>query len=409
MASLRRLRARAALPAAALVLGAGACASPGVPPGGPERRTPPMIVALTPDTNAVNVRARSLIFEFDAVVSERPAAQGAATLADLVLVSPRDGAPVVDWGRDRISVRPRRGWRRNTTYTVTLLPGVADLRGNARNTATEVTFSTGPAIPPTAITGRVFDALTGAAVAASIVEARPALGPAVDSTLVYVATTDSLGAFHMRGLPAGSYRVRGFVDQNRNRGLDPAEPFDSLSVALRDSARLELLAFVHDTTGPRLGSVAVVDSVTLDATFDLPLDPAQPLAPAQFAVLASDSLRLPVRTVRGIPDTVASGAPPPVSVTAVTGAPPSVVPIGPPQAAAPSRRASAPRPTRPLLFRRVRVTLGAVLRPRAEYRVRVTGVRSATGRAATSDRTFTVPAPSTARDSVGARARPRPR
>lgn len=362
-----------------------ACASQGVPPGGPERHTPPRIVRMRPDTNAVGVRARDVSIKFDEVVSERPAAGGAASLGDLVLVSPRDRAPSVDWAGDRIVIRPRRGFRENTTYTVTLLPGLADLRGNVITTPTELTFSTGPAIPRTMIRGRVFDALTGTPDPRALVDARPTRDTAVE----YIAAADSLGAFHMRGLPPDTFRVRGWVDGNGNRGLDPGEPFDSLTVVLRDTAVAELLVFRHDSTGPRLTSAGLTDSVTLAATFDAPLDPAQRLTPALFALTGPDSAAIPLRAVVAAPDTATRQRP---AVDTVSERQPSAV-LFPPRPGA--RRAAPqtpqPRPTRPLLYRTVRITLGAPLRPDTRYTLRASGIRSPTGFAASSERSFNTP------------------
>src|SRR5665213_4500782 len=64
-----------------------ACASPGLPPGGPERHTPPMITRIQPDNNSVGVRGKEFVVHFDEVISEHPA--GATSLNDLVLISPR--------------------------------------------------------------------------------------------------------------------------------------------------------------------------------------------------------------------------------------------------------------------------------------------------------------------------------
>src|SRR4029079_5166222 len=122
-----------------------ACASPGMPPGGPADTEAPQIVKIVPDSAKTGTSPKEVIFRFDEVVSERPA--GATSLAGLFLISPTDGQPRVDWHRDEISVRPRRRWRENTAYTITLLPGLADLRGNARNTGAMTMFSTGAAIP----------------------------------------------------------------------------------------------------------------------------------------------------------------------------------------------------------------------------------------------------------------------
>src|SRR5687768_12321612 len=108
----------------------------GSPPGGPERLVPPVLTAVTPESGATNVRARGVMFEFDVVVNDRD-------VDNYFLMSPREGTPRVIWRRDRVEVRPRREFRPNTAYSVTLLPGLADLRGNAMKTGRSVVFSTG--------------------------------------------------------------------------------------------------------------------------------------------------------------------------------------------------------------------------------------------------------------------------
>jgi len=143
---LRRLIAAALL--------ATGCASPGIPPGGPPDVAAPELVKITPDTGSVGVKPKDVVFQFDEVVAERP---GAATLSDLFLISPRDGVPDASWHRSAIAVKPSRGWRANTPYTVIMMKGVADLRGNIRKTGATTFFSTGPTIPRTRITGTVFD------------------------------------------------------------------------------------------------------------------------------------------------------------------------------------------------------------------------------------------------------------
>src|SRR6476659_1514856 len=139
-----------------------------MPPGGPPDVAAPKILSIIPDSGTVGVSPKEVIFQFDEVVSERPAA--ATTLADLFLISPRDGTPNVSWHREAITVRPRRGWRANTPYTVIMLPGIADIRGNVRNTGASTFFSTGKTIPRTRITGRVFDWVAGTPAAGALVE-----------------------------------------------------------------------------------------------------------------------------------------------------------------------------------------------------------------------------------------------
>src|SRR4029079_8676983 len=119
----------------------------------------------------VGIKPKEVVFRFDEVVSERPA--GAPNLQQLFLISPRDGEPNVDWHRSEVTVRPRRGWRANTAYTITMLPGMSDLRGNVRNTGAVLVFSTGAEMPQSRIAGTVFNWLTGNPAPRAFIEARP--------------------------------------------------------------------------------------------------------------------------------------------------------------------------------------------------------------------------------------------
>ena len=348
--------------AAALVIG---CASPGMPPGGPPDVEAPRLVGIAPDSGRVSVSPRSVIFRFDEVVSETP--PGATTLANLFVISPQHGTPVVEWEREEIAVRPRRGWRPNTVYSVTMLPGLADLRGNVRKEGAATLFATGPTIPATMIAGVLFDWAAGAPVVTGLVQAmRP------DST-IYLAYSDSSGAFSLRHLPPGSYELKGVVDGNRNRALDPREPWDTVTVTLADSARVELFAFVHDSIGPRIQNVTAADSVTLRVQFDVPVDARVPLDPAWIRVLGPDSLALAVASVQ-LPE---------IAPRDTTGARPR-----------PAEQTSTMTRARP--YSEVIVTLAAPLRTGATYTVVADGFPGLLGRVAASRRTITIPTPAPA-------------
>lgn len=344
--------------AAALAAAAAGCASPAMPPGGPPDVEAPRLVGIAPDSGRVSVSPRSVVFRFDEVVSETP--PGATTLANLFVVSPQHGTPVVSWRRDEIAVRPRRGWRPNTVYSVRMLPGLADLRGNVRREGAATLFSTGPVIPATAITGVLFDWAAGEPVVAGLVQAI-----AADST-IYLAYSDSAGAFTLPHLPSGAYEVKGVVDGNRNRSLDPREAWDTVTVALTDTTRVELYTFVHDSIGPRIQTVSAADSATLRVTFDVPVDARIPLSPGWITVLGPDSIPLPVATV-ALPESA------PTDTVAA--------PIG--------RRPAMPR-ARP--YSQVIVTLAAPLRPGATYTVVANGFPGLLGRVASSSHSITIPA-----------------
>jgi len=352
--------------AAAVLL--GACANIGSPPGGPTRTEPPRIVSITPDSGAVNVRAGEVTFAFDAVVSDRPAS--AASLEALFLISPRDGTPRVSWERSRIEVRPRRGFRPNTAYSVTLLPGVADLRGNASRESRTVIFSTGATIPPYAIRGRAFDWMAE----------RPAPGALIEvvrasDSLVYVGIADSLGQFAVGPLESGRYTARAIMDNNRNSALDANEPWDSVGVTVREvSPFIELLAAPRDTIGPRILTTEARDSLTLVLRFDRPLDPAVPLTPASFRVLAADSTRLAVARVTLRAPVVAADSVPASDTTA-----------------RPTSRIVIPRPSSraPTTIVTLSLDPATPLRTGASYRIVAVNARGLLGVLRTSDREIT--------------------
>ena len=369
---------------AAVLFGLG-CASPGMPPGGPPDVAAPQIVAIIPDSGALGVSPREVIFRFDEVVSERP--PSATTLDDLFLISPRDGAPEASWHRDAIGVRPRRGWRPNTPYTVIMMRGIADLRGNVRNTGASIFFSTGKTIPGTRLSGLIFDWVAGTPAAGALVESfvRP------DSLRPYIALADSGGAFTIQHLPPARYTVRAYLDRNKNFGLDPGEPWDSVSVAVADSATATLLVFVHDSVPPRIRDVSAVDSASIRVTFDRPIDPSQTLAPVNFAVIGPDSTRVPIVSVgAAVEDTAARpvGAAPTVAQPA---APPVRIPVQ-----RDSARAAKSQMPRPAPISTVVIKLQRPLAPKTTYRIRAIGIRGLLGHTGDSDKSYTTPTPAPA-------------
>ena len=406
--------------AAALVL---ACANRGMqPPGGPVDPTPPHVERVTPESGSVSQRAGAVRFVFNKVMSDNPS-RGA--LNQYFLISPTDGEPRVNWHRNYIDVRPRHGFRRNTAYAITLLPGLADVRGNQMTTTTTTVFSTGATIPQFGILGSIFDWAAERPATGAFVEAiaRP------DSSAVYIASPDSLGQFVLGPFGPGRYTLLGFIDRNSNHVLDPGEAWDSSTVVITTSRPVtELLAIQRDTNPPRMTALAREDSATLRVTFDRAIDPAQELTPALFRLQRADSSEIPIALVLGARaatdsaarrdstrrdstrrdslarrDTSArrdtAAAPPPA---ANPNAPTSIIPVPTPRPTTPrvTGRPSTiapppPRPSRPAPETAVllKLTAPTVLDTGATYRVTARGVRSIMGRPGTSSRTVTIPKP----------------
>jgi hypothetical protein len=270
------------------------CASTGAPPGGPERHEPPEIVAVNPDSGARNVAIKEVEFKFDEVVSDR-ASGGNGMLDGIFLVSPRTGAPQVSWHRSRITVHPRGGFRANTAYSITMLPGLVDLRGNVRKESRTIVFATGATFPTFAILGRVFDWAAQRAIANAYIEATSQ----ADTSVVYLASTDTLGQFNVGPLPSGTYLLRGLIDQNNNRTLDRNEKWDTTTVIIANTSNYhELDAIERDSTPAQVESMQLIDSVTVRVSFDKPIDPSVPLQPALVRLQRSDSTELQVTHVQ---------------------------------------------------------------------------------------------------------------
>lgn len=390
------------------------CAQLGSPPGGPEDHSAPHLLRISPDTNALNARPKSVQLQFDEIVNERPA-RGGDNLSALFLISPRHGRVDVKWHRSRIEIRPRRGWQANTTYVLTQLAGVGDLRGNSDSAQHQYIFSTGPTRAASLIRGEVFDWATGQPAPKAYVEAIH-----LPDSLTYGEYADSLGRFVVRYLPPGRYLVRGIIDANNNRVLDRRELFDTATVSLTDSASHEMLAFVHDSVGAGLTEVEVRDSLTLRSRFDRPLRPGAPLSASQFALRAADSSVVPIVSVtlgsvfekqeadsakaKEVADSIARAR----QADSIARANPRAArPPSPTQP--PARRAGAaardttPRPkmSAPVPETYAILKLGRALTPATTYRLRADSLRSLMGIARTSDRVFIAPRHTT--DSTRAR------
>jgi hypothetical protein len=321
-----------------------------MPPGGPVDVTAPQILSITPDTGTTGAKLGQVVFKFDEVVAEHPPRTTA--LADLILISPRNGSPDVSWGRNEIRIKPTKGWRANTAYTVTLLPGLADLRGNVRNTAASTYFSTGTSMPRGRISGTAIDLASATPARDAVVEARQ-IG---DTSLAWISITDSIGAYSMPHLPPAQYSLRGYQDQNHNFALDPGEPWDTTTVTLVNNGTAQLLLSARDSVAPSIDQIAPADSVTMLVTFDRLADSASAVNPARYTVKAADSTSLPVLSVR----------PPPRDTSE------HIVPM------------LRPRPLRSVLL-----TVGRPLSIGVAYRVRATGVTDIQGKTVASEKVVT--------------------
>ena len=405
---------RLALTAILVLALAAACASPGMPPGGPTTSAFPRVIATRPDTGAVNTTPGRVFFRYDDVIGEQ--ANG-GDLVRSVLISPWDGEPRVEWKRTGMTVRPRNGWRPNTAYTITILPGIADFRGKGSPFGYVYRFSTGPTIPKTVIRGVTFDWLQARFLPKATVQA---INPK-DTTLVWLTVSDSTGRFEFGSMPPGQYIIRGIDERSPNRILDSREPWDTATVTVTDSARTDLYVFIHDTLPVRISELRLSDSVTIRLTLDKPLQQGVDLPANVARVVLTDSTVLQVASaitseqdrferaradsIARLRDTTAAGAARRDTTPRRTIDPTrrrDTTPVLPPPTTA---RAA---PTTELV-----VKMTAPLKQGSTYRVTLTGLRNLLGVSGTTTRLLIVPKATppdstrTGRDSTGRPIPPR--
>lgn len=384
--------------AASLTLLSLACARMEPPPGGPPDAAGPQLVRTFPDSFQVFQDFDSDVeFFFDEVISEGGSPnQGTGTgdLERLVVLSPTREVPNVRWRRDRITVRPDEGWQRDRVYRVELLPGVTDLRRNRLDSGAVVTFSTGAPAPRTRFEGVVVDWTS----------ARPAPGALVVATMLpdsldYRGIADSSGRFSLGPLPQGRYVVSGVLDENRNHLPDPREAFDTVRVARSDTT-LELWAFVHDTSPPRVRTVTQLDSISASVELTQPLDPRQRLQPSAVRLsLLPESTAVRVASIlpKPLDDSLHARSAGESDTTAqdTTAARDTTPPVGPPGARARprARRQTVQLTSRPALTSQLVLRPAAPWRPGARYTVEIRGVRSVTGVSGDVVGTLVIPEP----------------
>ena len=384
---------RHALTAIAVLALAAACASPGLPPGGPTISSFPRVIATLPDSNAVNAKPNKVLVRYDDVIGEQI---GGQPLSRVVILSPWDGEPNVEWRRTGMTIAPRKGWRANTAYTVTILPGVNDLKGAPSPYGYVLRFSTGPTIPGGVLRGVAFDWVANRALPKATIQAINT----TDTTLVHVTVADSTGRYELGTLPAGTYLVRAIDEKTPNRVIDVREPWDSATVTIADSARADLYLFVHDTIPTRINEIRLNDSVSIGVQFDKPLRPGVPVPTSAVRVVTADSSVVEVESVLTLAEErVLRARDDSITAAADTSRRPGAEPPAMRRTIDPARRRDtvvtvpAPEPQKAPPATDLVIKLRTPLQPATTYRVTISGVRNLLNREGTSTRLLIVPRP----------------
>lgn len=273
-----------------IVVSAIRCAQIEAPPGGPEDKKPPQILAVSPAEGAVNIPNTSAIN----IIFSKPMNHELTERA--IFISPLTFEyPSFKWSGKRLEIIMPETLRQNTTYVVTIGASAKDLRGNSLGKSISFPFSTGPEISNGVISGQVIGG------AGDVIDI---WAYAVDDDKEkffrrlpdYITQSDSLGEFRFDYISPGEYLVVAVNDKNKNQFWTPpseklALPAE-ISFIKEDSAvspRIWLTLAERDTLPPQLSKINSPDSTKIELEFSCRLDEKSALDTTNFRIMPADN------------------------------------------------------------------------------------------------------------------------
>ncbi|WP_345226941.1 Ig-like domain-containing domain [Hymenobacter koreensis] len=218
------------------------CAAISAPEGGARDTIAPELVRSSPRNGATSVTQQSVRLEFSEQVQLKE-------LSKNLLVTPslaEDNPYKVRQERNSVELRFEKPLAANTTYVFNFRDAVTDITESNVAANTILTFSTGAALDSGSVAGTVTQLLTGLPAAEALI----ALYPAGDTADVrrqrpfYAGRTDKSGAFVLRNLREGPYRVYALFDKNQNSRFDEPEAIAYLPQPVQIRAGLDSVQLV---------------------------------------------------------------------------------------------------------------------------------------------------------------------
>ncbi|MCB2410378.1 Ig-like domain-containing domain [Hymenobacter lucidus] len=220
------------------------CASISSPQGGPRDTTPPKLTSTSPANGARNVTQQTVRMVFSESVQLKD-------LSKNLIVAPVLGEKEtykIKEERNAISLVFDKPFQPNTTYTFNFREAVSDITESLPAQDVSVTFSTGALLDSGSVRGTVTQLLSGATAA----DVAVMLYPEADTANIrrskpyYLNRTDKTGAFALKNLKVGRYRLFALADKNQSGRYEEGEQIAYLPepITVRpglDSLRLVLV------------------------------------------------------------------------------------------------------------------------------------------------------------------------
>ncbi|MDZ4839106.1 MAG: Ig-like domain-containing protein [Bacteroidota bacterium] len=190
------------------------------PPGGPEDKTPPVLINQTPPNKAVNQKPTKITLYYDEYVLIDLVAKDFVITPSIPIMP-----PIISLGKrvqldlSKVELRP------NTTYSITTGSIIKDNNNNNVAPSQKIVFSTGPVIDSLKISGTITDSYRQTLPDNIIFSLYNSVD--LDSTILRdkpLYYTQSIGgSFKLDYISPGSYKLFALEDKNQNLTLDVGE------------------------------------------------------------------------------------------------------------------------------------------------------------------------------------------
>ena len=221
------------------LLALGSCAAISSPQGGPRDKTPPRLIATSPDSAARNVKQQFIKLTFSEPIQVKE-------LPKNLLITPQlapDNSYSVRPDRDAVTLLFKQPLEANTTYSFNFRKAIVDANESLPARYQALSFSTGATLDSGVVRGTVADLLTAQLAKDAVVGLyRPTDTVGVRRGQPYYLTrTDDKGAFQLNFVRVAPYDIYAWADKNNNGRFDDGEKI----------AYLPAPVSVTDTTAPR--------------------------------------------------------------------------------------------------------------------------------------------------------------
>lgn len=262
------------------------CAQIEPPPGGPEDKKPPLILAVSPADGAVDVpRKTSIQITFSKPMNHEQTEKA-------IFISPiLFDYPEFKWSGKKLEIALPESLRKNTTYVITIGSSAKDIRGNMLGKSVSMPFSTGPRIDNGILTGKVVG--NSSKVVDIWAYSMDDIGgdKFYRRLPIYITQSDSFGEFRLDYVSPGNYLVVAVEDKNKNQFWSP--PSERLAIPNRlyyidnDSPSISGINLVladRDTLPPLLSRIVCPDSTKIEIEFSSSMDDETALNPGNYLI-----------------------------------------------------------------------------------------------------------------------------